>query len=167
MTTRAHRPTDKAAGYCGTDGHGGPGGSQIAPDTAPSEASVAAAAFESFEGDPTEVSERAGATLIDSAPTYLDMARPERSEPIRMISMKPRSDTDRPRDEMRAPPRVRLRSLAEVSGDHAPVDLGHLAPPRDPRKVRIQQVRRQWTRAGITVVLAIAVALAIWLAVAH
>src|SRR5262249_47036142 len=68
------------------------------------------------------------------------MARAERSEPIRVISMKDRSEGPRAHAE-RTPPRVQLRSLADVSGGRElPADLGHLAPPRDPRQARARRL---------------------------
>jgi hypothetical protein len=97
-------------------------------------------------------------------PTELT-ARPERSEPIVAISMKARTEQQKARaDEQRVPLHVQLRALAEVSGQHAAqIDLGNLAPPRDPREVRARRVRSNVARACVAVVLAAAIALAIWL----
>jgi len=103
------------------------------------------------------------ATEQSGTPT--ELTRPERSEPILAISMKARTDQQKARaDEQRVPLHVQLRALAQVSGQHAAqIDLGNLAPPRDPREARARRVRSNVARAGVAVVLAAAIALAIWL----
>jgi hypothetical protein len=109
----------------------------------------------------------------NAAPTYIDRppeavpvpAAAERSEPIRVISMKNRPDTDRPRDPERAPLQVKLRSMAEVAGrrNTPAAGLGHLAPPRDPREVRARRMRANVVWACVAIGLACAITLAIWL----
>jgi len=89
--------------------------------------------------------------------------RLERSEPIRVISMKDH-EAPKPRaEEARVPLHVQLRSMAEVAGLHdAPVDLGNLAPPRDPRQARARRLRANVVWAGVAIVLACVISLAIW-----
>lgn len=136
---------------------------------------------ESFEGDVTEVSPRSGLPAIEQptpaepwtevdarppieqgTPTEIT-ARAERSEPIRVISMKEPSGPNKVPDDRRAL-HVQLRSLAEVSGRHdTPVDLGHLAPPRDPRQARKRRLIDNALWGCVAIVLAGGIMLAIWL----
>jgi len=95
----------------------------------------------------------------------IDRRRLERSEPIRVISMKDHTEAAKPRSEdPRIQLQVQLRSMAEVAGRReAPVKLGHLAPPRDPRRARARRVRANVIWGCVAVGLAGAIALAIWL----
>ena len=134
---------------------------------------------ESFD-DVTEVTPLPGsaaveyATRMDAAPgapegtppgALFDRRRLERSEPIRVISMKDQTEVAKPRSEdPRIQLQVQLRSMAEVAGRReAPVKLGHLAPPRDPRRARARRVRANVIWGCVAVGLAGAIALAIWL----
>ena len=114
---------------------------------------------------PTEVDPSAGAEGGPNAAVAVAL-RPggERSEPIRVISMKDHAEAARPRpEEARVPLHVQLRSIAEVAGLHdAPVALGNLAPPRDPRQARARRLRANVLWAGVAIVLACAISLAIW-----
>jgi len=129
------------------------------------------ASFEPFE-DATEV------TPVPDKPAALDPGPPaepaaptelrqrlERSEPIRVISMKDHAEAARPRsDDARVPLHVQLRSMAEVAGHNdTPAKLGNFAPPRDPRQARARRVRDNVVWACVAVVLACAISLAIWL----
>jgi hypothetical protein len=97
--------------------------------------------------------------------TPIEVARPERSEPIRVFSMKDQTAPRRRPDEQRAPLHVQLRSLAEVARrNDTPVGLGRLAPPRDPRQARARRLRGNLGWACVALGLAGAISLAIWLA---
>ena len=137
---------------------------------------AAATAHESFERDATDVNPRIGFTRIEpahvesGAPTEL-AARPERSEPVRAISMKDQLDAEhrraneqRDQRNPRVPLHIQLRSMAQVSGRHdAPVGgMGHLAPPRDARQARARRVRSNVVWAGVALALAGTISLAIW-----
>lgn len=95
--------------------------------------------------------------------------RPERSEPIRVISMKApgeaRGDASEPSAPARAP-RPRLRSLSEVSSERRaltpPAGLGYLAPPLDPREARTRRRREYAIWGSVVVMLAGAVTLGVW-----
>jgi hypothetical protein len=170
MSARARRPTDLGTG----DMRG-----EYAPRRTLPSRDPASPAPESFEQDPTEVGPRTrvaaaqATTLIDGRhrlpgePGVVPAVRgAERSEPIRVISMKDRAEAQRrPTEEMQVPRQVQLRSLAEVSRRRAdtPVGLGHLAPPRDPREVRARRMRANLWWACVALGLAAAIALAIWL----
>jgi len=130
----------------------------------------------SFDNDATEVSPRAGVSPVEQAtPTEIDPTgdlvappaharRTQRSEPIRVISMKADTDARQARAEaQRVPLHVQLRSMGEAARRHdTPVGLGHLAPPRDPQQARVRRARRYLLRAGVAIALAAAIALAMW-----
>lgn len=109
-------------------------------------------------GPPTEPIEQATPTEI--------AARPERSEPIRVISMKDRAA---PRaEDARVPLHVQLRSMAEVAGlQDSASRLGHLAPPRDPRQARKRRQRDNVVWACVAIALACVISLGIWLIAGH
>ena len=102
---------------------------------------------------------------IDQATPTALTARPERSEPIRAISMK--DHAARPRiaaEAPRVPLHVQLRTMAEVAGIRdLPSGLGHLAPPRDPRQARKRRQRDNVVWACVAIALAAGIAFAIWL----
>lgn len=96
--------------------------------------------------------------------TPTEVTRPEKSEPLHIISMKDQLGAQQRRiEERRVPLHVQLRSLAEVSGrNDTPVNLGHLAPPRDPHKVRASQLRANVLWVCVAIALACAISLTIW-----
>jgi hypothetical protein len=187
MTMRARRETEGGTGVQAPARRRALLGN---PPAAPTQTAPAAATTaESWEYDATEVTPRPGAqaqaqAIEQATPTHIDgsvpqpppaqaieqatptelMARPERSEPIRVISMKDRAGEPRTAaSEPRVPLHVQLRSMAEVAGVHDAGDLGRLAPPRDARRAR---ARRRWDNAlwsGVAIALAGGIAFAIWL----
>ena len=114
----------------------------------PAAAVVAALAGEAEQATPTELT-----------------ARPERSEPVRVISMKQQVEAGMPRTtvEPRVPLHLQLRTIAEVAGVHEAAGLGRLAPPHDPRQARKRRRRANLAWAGVAVVLAAGISIAIWL----
>jgi len=167
MTARIRRPTDEVA----TEIYD-PARPQAGLHPPVPAAGVVAAPFESFEQDVTEVTPIPSRAAIELAtPTHIDpapspaVAVVERSEPIRVISMKEHAEAARRRsDDARVPLHVQLRSLAEVAGrNDTPVRLGHLAPPRDPRAARARHVRANVIWACVAITLACTISLAIWL----
>ncbi|HEY4242456.1 MAG TPA: hypothetical protein VGM88_21710 [Kofleriaceae bacterium] len=98
-----------------------------------------------------------------ATPTELT-ARPERSEPLRVISMKDQAEGGtRAPAEPRVPLHVRLRAMAEVAGVHEAAGLGRLAPPHDPRQARRRRQRANLAWAGVAAALAAGISIAIWL----
>ena len=111
---------------------------------------------------PGTVAPLAGAAE-QATPTELT-ARPERSEPLRVISMKDQAEGEpRAPAEPRMPLHVQLRAMAEVAGVHEAAGLGRLAPPHDPRQARRRRRRANLAWAGVAVVLAAGISIAIWL----
>jgi hypothetical protein len=149
MSPRARRPTDEAVTELRD------------PDRLPLRIGVRPGDGAVELATPTQLDPRR--PIEQGTPTAI-AARPERSEPIRVISMKERTTAQLARaEEQRVPLHVQLRSMAEVAGRHdTPAGLGHLAPPRDGREVRARHARANlvWVCAGI--VLACAISLAIW-----
>jgi hypothetical protein len=132
---------------------------------------------ESFESDVTDETPRPGMPAAEvPTPTHVDPRRPieqgtpteitaraERSEPIRVFSMKDQTGPRKPRTDERRAMQVQLRSMAEVARRHdTPVDLGHLAPPRDPKQARNRRLIDNAMWAGVAIMLACAIVLAIW-----
>jgi hypothetical protein len=113
-----------------------------------------------------EMSLESALDLDLATPTSL-AARPERSEPIRVISMKDQAGAGQPRiagEQRRVPLHVQLRTMAEVAGMHdAPNTLGRLAPPHDPMRARKRHRRDNLVWACVAIVLAGGISLAIWL----
>jgi hypothetical protein len=87
----------------------------------------------------------------------------DRSEPIRVISMK--AATEEPVKAARPMPKVQIRSMADVSNRKAtapPIAMGYLAPPRDPKESRSRRRVDNVMWACFAVILACGVTLAIW-----
>lgn len=165
MTMRSRRATQEGTGVVsadrrrvvlGTPPVGAPG----VPNGIPASALPGAARGESWELD-TEITPRP-IPVEQATPTELT-ARPERSEPFRVISMKDQAEA-RAAAEPRVPLHVQLRTMAEVAGMHeASAGLGRLAPPRDPHQVRQRHRRANLAWACVAIALAGGIALAIWL----
>lgn len=114
------------------------------------------------QATPTEVAPGPLPPVEQATPTEV-AARPERSEPIRVISMKNRAQSEPRPDEPRVPLHVQLRSMAEVAGTHGrAAGLGHLAPPRDPQQARRRRQRDNVVWACAAILLACAISLGIW-----
>ena len=99
-----------------------------------------------------------------ATPTELT-ARPERSEPVRVISMKHQAEAGMPRAaaEPRVPLHIQLRTIAKAAGVHEAAGLGRLAPPHDPRLARKRRRLANLAWAGVSVALAAGISIAIWL----
>jgi hypothetical protein len=170
MSARIRRPTDDAATEI------------YDPDRRRAPVPVAASAPappDSFEQEVTEVTPIPSRQAVELAtPTHVDAGPPgepaaplagprglERSEPIRVISMKEQTvAAQRRNDDARVPLHVQLRSLAEVAGrNDTPVSLGRLAPPRDPRQARARRRRDNMIWACVAIALGGGISLAIWL----
>jgi hypothetical protein len=179
MSARARKPTDKLGTEVlrPADPHASRADSPVGNERS-EVAGGGTRPVEIFEQD-TEVGPRSRFAPVEQAtPTHVDgppavpaaavpLARgAERSEPIRVISMKDQAEPARRRsEEMHAPLHVQLRSIAEVSRRRhdTPVGLGNLAPPRDPREARARRLRANVLWACVAILLAGAISLAIWL----
>jgi len=124
-------------------------------------------------GTPTEVTpprqdaREGGAGASPEAASPGAVAGPERSEPLRVISMKaPRAAASEESQPVKQH-KPRLRRLSEVSPQRRaamtpPGGLGYIAPPRDPREVRTRRWREYVMWGSIVVILAAAVMLGVW-----
>jgi hypothetical protein len=190
MTERARRPTDEGTGVQdprrpGAADGAPPAGTAALATPAPEDARTqleaalgpTGSAGDSFESDVTDETPRPGLPAVERAtPTHVDprrgieqgtptevTARAERSEPIRVFSMKDHSGPQKPRTDERRAMQVQLRSMSDVSRQHdPPVDLGHLAPPRDPRQARNRRLIDNVIWGCVAIMLACAIMLAIW-----
>ncbi|TMQ10917.1 MAG: hypothetical protein E6J90_31715 [Deltaproteobacteria bacterium] len=157
MTVRARRETDEGVGVFGP-GRRAQAVEQATPTHVDAPISQLSRATDAAIAQLPQGVEQA-------TPTEL-MARPERSEPIRVISMKERAASQPRGDatpEPRVPLHVQLRTMAEVAGVHDRADLGHLAPPRDPRRARARRWRDNVVWGCIALALACGISLVIWL----
>jgi hypothetical protein len=103
---------------------------------------------------------------IASAGSPAPVAGAERSEPIRVFSMKAPGDPSEERLPVKQH-QPRLRRLSEVSPQRRaamtpPGGLGYLAPPRGPRQVRTPRWREYVLWGSAVVILAGAVMLGVW-----
>lgn len=183
MTDRARRETQEGTGVSDARRPSAVLRAQLPAAASLPGAATSASAAESWEQDPTDETPRPGQVAVEQAtPTHIEAsldarpppsveqatpteltARPERSEPIRVISMKDQADA-RPRSDERTALQVQLRSIAEVTRRHdTPVDLGRLAPPHDPRQARTRRLLDNALWACVAIVLACAIMLGIWL----
>jgi hypothetical protein len=181
MSARARRPTDEiATRVFDEEGRQRTLFGATATAGAPQVPPAPPGPFESFELAATEVTPMPGRAQVEQAtPTCVDPAPlppgapaaiargAERSEPIRVISMKDHAGAQKPRNhDQRVPLHVQLRSIAEVAGMHdSGIGLGNLAPPRDPRQAQARRVRSNVVWACVAIVLACAVMVVVWLVV--
>jgi hypothetical protein len=100
----------------------------------------------------------ASGSIEQATPT--EVVRHDRSEPIRVISMKTPADLE-PKQAAKLPV-VKLRSLADVTQSQPGLALGRLAPPRDPKEVRARRLRDYVIWGSVVVMLTCVVMLAIW-----
>jgi hypothetical protein len=167
MSARARRPTDDLATEVFDDArarHGPPTGQPEAFELAATEVTPTPGPADAEWETPTQIDPAPVAPGEPAAPKRLARGA-ERSEPIRVISMKDAAEARASLDaEARVPLHVQLRSIAEVAGLHdQPADLGTLAPPRDPRKARARRRRDNLVWLGVAFALAGLIMLAIWL----
>lgn len=59
-------------------------------------------------------------------------------------------------------PHIKLRAMSEVSRAQIPLNLGNLAPPYDPSEARRRTMKEYIVWGCISVMLACAIALAVW-----
>ncbi len=92
-------------------------------------------------------------------------AAPQPKAPIVAISMKTPADPNlRPVKVMEEKdmPHIKLRAMSEVSRAQIPLNLGNLAPPYDPHEARKRTMKEYIVWGCISVMLACAIALAVW-----
>jgi hypothetical protein len=186
MSERARRPTERDGSKIFDEAGRQP--VAITASGSPEVLPGGPAPFESFELAVTEVTPMPGRAQLEQifpshdAPPGPPPAAPvggaidaQRSEPIRVISMKDRTGGHKARgaqeaetDDQRVPLQVQLRSIAEVAGlRDSGIGLGNLAPPRDPRQAQARRVRSNVIWASVAIVLACAIMLVVWLVARH
>jgi hypothetical protein len=165
MTMRARRPTEDTGTEVYTPERrrelfGASPGDRIAEQATPTE--IAPGPLPPAEqATPTEVAARP--ERLAAMPNGERPAAMPNGEPIRVISMKNRAQSEPRADEPRVPLHVQLRSMAEVAGTHdRAAGLGHLAPPRDPQQARRRRQRDNVVWACAAILLACAISLGIW-----
>jgi hypothetical protein len=117
--------------------------------------------------DPEQAPRGPGAGVELATPTEFTPPQQDRSEPLRVISMKAPGHASEERRPV-PPHQARLRRLSEVAPPRQrvatpPGGLGYLAPPHDPRKARMRRWRDYVLGGSVVVILAGAVMLVVWL----
>ncbi|HLL21549.1 MAG TPA: hypothetical protein VK427_05430 [Kofleriaceae bacterium] len=112
----------------------------------------------------TAIFDPAAGNVEIATPTALDPPR-ERSEPIRVISMK----TPPHVDDVRAPHAARthkakIRPLSDVvgAGQTPPHGMGYLAPPADPKERQARRLRDWLIWGSVLVMISCMVMLGVW-----
>jgi len=98
-------------------------------------------------------------------PTEIDPPRKERSEPIRMISMKTPAEIAAEKEKKQAKQhKVEIRSMADAGRGHQtpPRGMGYLAPPADPKQTRNRKVRDWLIWGSVLVIISCTVMLGVW-----
>jgi hypothetical protein len=154
MSARSRPPTDEQR----TVIHDGP------PRRAHTSTRRGVSKHDERDDEPTERSEppRHGDAVEQATPT--EVRRPERSEPIKVVSMKTPAEVAVERRGHAAVPVVQIRSLSEVKRMHdtPPGGFGTLAPPRDPKGVAVRKLRDFVIWGCAVVIVACGVMLGVW-----
>lgn len=95
-------------------------------------------------------------------PTQIDPPR-ERSEPIRVISMKSPAEIAAEKKQAKKH-NVEIRALSDVVRQHQTPTrgMGYLAPPADPKERQVRKVRDWLIWGSVLVIISCAVMLAVW-----
>ncbi len=117
---------------------------------------------------PTKRGHESGEQTLDiGTPTAIDPPRAERSEPIRVISMKAREDTadGEPKQKREAKQhRPAIRALSDVIGKNAtpPRGMGNLAPPMNQKEHNVRKLRDWLIWGSVLVMISCVVMLGVW-----
>ena len=114
-----------------------------------------------FESGEIPTKPERGQTVEIGTPTEVDPPQ-NRSEPIRVISMKSPGAADKKREARQHKPAI--RALSDVLPRHAtpPQGMGRLAPPADPRQARVRKLRDWLIWGSVLVIISCVVMLAVW-----
>jgi hypothetical protein len=104
-------------------------------------------------------------TLDIGTPTEIDPPRKERSEPIRVISMKSPADlaADKKKPEAKQH-NVAFRAMSDVAGQRStpPRGMGNLAPPVNQKERNVRKLRDWLIWGSVLVIISCVVMLAVW-----
>lgn len=104
-------------------------------------------------------------TAVDHPLGAGDSARKERSEPIRVISMKTPAEVAAERKQLAAKQhKPEIRALSDVLPRNAtpPRGMGRLAPPADPKQARVRKLRDWLIWGSVLVIISCVVMLGVW-----
>jgi hypothetical protein len=104
-------------------------------------------------------------TLEIGTPTAIDPPRKERSEPIRVISMKTPAEIAAERKKVPAKThRPEIRALSEVVGNNAtpPRGMGYLAPPVNQKERNVRKLRDWLIWGSVLVIISCVVMMGVW-----
>jgi hypothetical protein len=96
-------------------------------------------------------------------PTQIDPPRKERSEPIRVISMKKPDPAAKPKGEAKQH-NVAFRAMSDVGGQKStpPRGMGYLAPPVNQKERNVRKLRDWLIWGSVLVIISCIVMLAVW-----
>jgi len=107
-------------------------------------------------------------TLEIGTPTEIDPPRRDRSEPIRVISMKTPAEIAADKKQQKKlveakKHKAEIRQLADVRAKTAPpIAMGNLAPPVDHSARRVRKLRDWLIWGSVLVIISCAVMMAVW-----
>ncbi len=110
-------------------------------------------------GTPTDIDPVVAATTSKGPPPR------DRSEPIRMISMKTPAEIAAEKKKVEAKQhKAEIRALSDVVGRHntPPRGMGYLAPPVDHRQRRVRKLRDWVIWGSVLLIISCAVMLGVW-----
>ena len=119
--------------------------------------------FESGEIAVPTLPDKGQTTLDIGTPTEIDPPRKERSEPIRVISMKTPAELAAEKKQAKQH-RPEIRALSDVLPRNAtpPRGMGRLAPPADPKQARVRKLRDWLIWGSVLVIISCVVMLGVW-----
>jgi hypothetical protein len=102
--------------------------------------------------------------LAIPTPTTVDAVPRDKSEPIRVISMKAPADAEKQKVAGKQHKAARIRPLSEVRPQHntPPRGMGYLAPPADARQARGRKLRDWLLWGSVLVIISCVVMLGVW-----
>lgn len=97
-------------------------------------------------------------------PTEIDPPRKERSEPMRVISMKtPAELAAEKKKPLARQHKAEIRSLSDLAGKSAPPrGMGHLAPPVNQKERNVRKLRDWLLWGSVLVIISCVVMLGVW-----
>lgn len=96
-----------------------------------------------------------------ATPTEVDPLRKERSEPIRVISMKSPAETQKKQVKHH---KAEIRALSDVTGKQQtpPRGMGYLAPPANQKERNVRKLRDGLMWGSVLVIISCVVMLGVW-----
>ena len=115
---------------------------------------------------PTKRGHESGVQTLDiGTPTEIDPPPKERSEPIRVISMKTPAEVAAEKKKVAAKThKPEIRALSDVVGRNAtpPRGMGNLAPPMNQKERNVRRLREWLIWGSVLVIISCVVMMGVW-----